>query len=53
MAKNTGRGWRRGAVRNRTQTFNPLSLLWVKRDTKSGRLLKDKKTPWKGVRKKS
>lgn len=31
MATNTGKGFRRGAVRGRTQVFNPRTDLWVKR----------------------
>lgn len=50
MAKNTGAGHRRGAVRNRSQVQTPTG--WVKRDTDTGRFL-DRKTdpqPFKGVR---
>lgn len=50
MAKNTGAGHRRGAVRNRSQVATPSG--WVKRDSGTGRFL-DKKAdpkPFKGVR---
>lgn len=50
MAKNTGRGYRRGAVTGRSQVRTPTG--WVKRDTKSGKFL-DKKAdpqPFRGVR---
>lgn len=52
MAKNTGRGHRRGAVSGRSQTTTP-SGTWVKRDTGNGQFLdvKADKAPFKGVRK--
>jgi hypothetical protein len=53
MAKNTGRGFRRGAVRGRSQTLNPLTRLWVKRNDSTGRFVDGKTTggSFKGVRK--
>jgi hypothetical protein len=51
MAKNTGRGYRRGGVTGRSQTRLPGGT-WVKRDTGTGRFL-DRKAdaqPFKGVR---
>jgi hypothetical protein len=55
MAKNTGRGFRRGAVRDRSQTLNLLTRVWVKRDDSTGRFVDGKTSggPFKGVRKKS
>lgn len=54
MAKNTGNNFRRGAVDNRSQTYNPKTDSWVKRDANTGRFI-DQKTysnePFKGVRK--
>ncbi|GIW48763.1 MAG: hypothetical protein KatS3mg079_239 [Caloramator sp.] len=54
MAKNTGNGYRIGAVDNRSQTYNPKTDSWVKRDSETGRFI-DQKTsdnrPFKGVRK--
>lgn len=50
MARNTGKGFRKGAVDNRTQ-FKAPNGNWTKRDTKTGRIL-DQKTsgvPFKGV----
>lgn len=45
---------RKGAVRERSQTYNPKTDSWVKRDTNTGRFM-DMKTsdskPFKGVRK--
>jgi hypothetical protein len=55
MAKNppAGDNARRGAVRDRSQTYNPVTETWTKRDTDSGRFMDQKKdgTPFKGVRK--
>ena len=55
MATNppTGDGHRNGAVRQRSQTYNPKTEQWVKRDTETGRFMDAKKdgTPFKGVRK--
>ncbi len=54
MAKNTGDNYRRGAVDNRSQTYNPQNGLYVKRDTETGRFMDVKTssaTPFKGVRK--
>lgn len=43
---------RKGAVRDRDQTYNPKTGLWSKRDG-SGKFMSTKKdgTPYKGVRK--
>ncbi len=48
-----GDGRRIGAVRERSQTFNPKTNQWVKRDAKTGRFMDVKKdgTPFKGVTK--
>lgn len=55
MAKNppSGDHHRVGAVRERSQAFNPHTDRWVKRDTDTGRFLdhKSDKGPFKGVRK--
>lgn len=44
---------RRGAVRDRSQTFNPKTDSWVKRDSGTGRFMDQKADdkPFKGVRK--
>ena len=49
----TGDGHRIGAVRERSQTFNPNTEQWVKRDSNTGRFMDVKQdgTPFKGVRK--
>ena len=53
MATNTGDGFRRGAVRNRSQVHNPKTGTYVKRDTETGRFIDGKSDgrPFKGVRK--
>lgn len=55
MAKNgkSGDGHRNGAVRDRSQTYNPTTDQWVKRDDETGRFMDVKKDgePFKGVRK--
>lgn len=53
MAKNTGQGFRRGAVDQRSQVRNPVTNTWVKRDTTTGQFMDNKSngTPFKGVRK--
>lgn len=52
MAKNTGRGSRIGAVRGRSQTFNPSTATWTKRGP-GGRFMDQKADtkPFKGVTK--
>lgn len=55
MAKNapTGDNRRIGAVKNRTQAYNPKTSQWVKRDSATGRFMDVKQdgTPFKGVTK--
>lgn len=54
MAKNTGDGHRDGAVKDRTQTYNPKNDSWVKRDSDSGKFIDGKTSdnkPFKGVTK--
>ncbi len=55
MAKNPpmGDNARKGAVKGRSQAFNPKTQQWVKRDTKTGKFIDVKQdgTPFKGVRK--
>ena len=55
MATNppSGDGHRHGAVTGRSQTFNPVTETWVKRDTETGRFMdvKSNGEPFKGVRK--
>jgi hypothetical protein len=51
MAKNTGDGFRNGAVRGRVQALNPVTGRYVKIDTTSGRIVDHKKSagPYKGI----
>ena len=55
MATNrtSGDNRRHGAVRQRSQVFNPKTEQWVKRDTNTGKFMdvKQDSTPFKGVRK--
>jgi hypothetical protein len=53
MAKNTGKGYRRGAVDARSQAFNPTTEQWVKRNTENGQFIDVRQNgePFKGVRK--
>ncbi len=55
MAKNKpyGDGQRKGAVRDRSQTYNPKNDKWVKRDSTTGQFIDQKADdkPFKGVRK--
>lgn len=54
MAKNGAPGKGRiGAVRGRSQVYNPVNERWVKRDAESGRFMDQKADgqPFKGVRK--
>ncbi len=46
-------GHRNGAVRRRSQIFNPRNQRWIKRDTDTGRFMDQKadEKPFKGVRK--
>lgn len=46
-------GHREGAVRGRSQTFNPKTERWVKRDAETGKFIDQKADdkPFKGVRK--
>ena len=55
MATNrtSGDNRRHGAVKQRSQVFNPKTEQWVKRDTNTGKFMDVKQggTPFKGVRK--
>jgi hypothetical protein len=53
MAKNTGKNYREGEVRERSQVRNPRTGDFVKRDANTGEFLAVKRdgTPFKGVRK--
>lgn len=55
MAKNAryGDGHRRGAVKDRSQVYNPKNDRWTKRDAETGQFIDQKadREPFKGVRK--
>lgn len=55
MAKNgkSGDGHRNGQVKDRSQTYNPKTGSWVKRDTESCQFMDGKSDdkPFKGIRK--
>lgn len=53
MATNTGKGFRRGAVNDRSQVLNPKTDQYVKRDTDTGKFMDVKQDgkPFKGVKK--
>ena len=55
MATNppTGDGHRNGAVRDRSQVFNPANERWIKRDKDNGQFMDQKadNKPFKGVTK--
>ena len=52
MGRNSGKGSRIGAIKNRVQIKNPVTGRYVKIDTKTGRIVAQKKTsgPYKGIR---
>jgi len=50
MAKNTGNDTRKGAVKDRSQTYNSTTNCYIKRDTTTGKFVSCKKdTPYKGI----
>ena len=51
MGKNNGNGSRTGAVKDRSQSFNPRTKQYVKRNTTTGKIMSTKSTPYKGVSK--
>ena len=55
MAKNPPHGdnHRHGAVKGRTQIFNPVNNKWTKRDSNTGKFINQKSDdkPFKGVKK--
>lgn len=42
MAKNTGNGFRKGSVDNRTQFYNHSNQTWYKRDVSTGQFMDGK-----------
>ncbi len=51
MATNTGNNYRKGSVKDRSQTHNPKNDTYVKRNDTDGRFMDAKSTPYKGVAK--
>jgi hypothetical protein len=53
MARNTGNNSRKGAVKERSQVYNPATGNFIKRDSTTGKFMEVKKdgTPFKGIRK--
>lgn len=51
MAKNTDEGYRKGSVKDRSQTYNPKTEQYVKRDTKTGKFMAASNNKYKGVTK--
>lgn len=52
MARNTGAGYRKGSINDRTQVHNPKNDTWTKRDTETGKFIDVKEgEPFKGVAK--
>jgi len=52
MAKNTGNNFRKGAVKERSQIYNPKNDCYIKRDTTTGKFISCKKEePYKGITK--
>lgn len=51
MATNSGKNSRKGAVKNRSQVYNPSTGNYVKRDTSTGKFIEVKSDgkPFKGV----
>ena len=51
MGGNTGNGHRNGQVKDRKQVYNTKTKHYVKINTKTGKIIASKETPYKGVRK--
>ena len=50
MGKNTKEGYRKGQTKDRTQVHNPVTGLYIKINTSTGKFMASKKEPFKGVR---
>ena len=50
MAVNTKDGRRIGAIKNRSQTYNPKTNRYIKRNTETGQFMSSSKTKYKSVR---
>ncbi len=50
MAGNTNQGHRKGAVKERSQVFNPKTEQYIKRDTKTGKFISASNNKYKGIK---
>lgn len=50
MAGNTNNGYRKGSVTERSQTYNPKTEKYIKRDTTTGKFISSSSNKYKGVR---
>lgn len=50
MGVNTNDGYRKGAIKDRSQTFNPKTNQYVKRDATTGKFIAASDNKYKGVR---
>ena len=50
MAGNTNQGHRKGAVKDRSQTYNPKTEQFIKRDTTTGKFISASDNKYKGVK---
>jgi len=50
MARNTNEGTRKGAVKERSQVYNPKTEQFVKRDASTGRFMAASANKFKGVK---
>jgi hypothetical protein len=49
MAKNTENGYRVGAVKDRSQVYNPKTEQYIKRDATTGRFIAASNNKFKGI----
>lgn len=50
MGSNTNEGYRIGAVKDRSQTFNPKTSQYIKRDATTGKFMSASNNKYKGVK---
>jgi hypothetical protein len=50
MAGNTNDGYRKGAVKNRSQIYNPKTEQFIKRDATTGKFMSASDNKYKGVK---
>lgn len=49
MAKNTDNGYRIGAIKDRSQVYNPKTNQYIKRDATTGKFIATSNNKFKGV----